>query len=393
MKTVVAQGEITLNSLNDAFDISVMPNACIVKADYDGRNPVLDNAFSDISISQGSEKIAYTIRHIASSQDAVCFEIIEVDAYTKRIQLTSVPTDVLEGYVMFELSYKTNLSRHVSIPFTVVRESTMLDWIQEWNSNKTEIAGEYIVTPKLFAGQRNTEGELTGVYIGPNTTNGAGLYGYRDGEAVFALDDKGAEIGGWSIFNGGIQTNDGRLKILSTGCIASYNAQGGTIWGISSDGSAQFSAGNVRFGANGSAYFNGEIKAAAGLIGGWSIGEAVLASEYIMLNSLSNYIGISPYAIKDTDLANNKYSHKASVTTYGGVYLHYTSANSYGIEGYLPSVQVAGEEVKRRVFKIGEENHIASWNFDRDSLWMGEKLNQAHSCTRNRGDITIRGGG
>ena len=113
MKTVVAQGEITLNSLNDAFDISVMPNACIVKADYDGRNAVLDNAFSDISISQGSEKIAYTIRHIASSQDAVCFEIIEVDAYTKRIQLTSVPTDVLEGYVMFELSYKTNLSRHV----------------------------------------------------------------------------------------------------------------------------------------------------------------------------------------------------------------------------------------------------------------------------------------
>ena len=109
MKTVVAQGEIDLNSLNDGYDITLSPNSCIIKADYDGKNPVLTNAFSDISISQGEDKVSFTIKHIASSQDAVGFSISNIDNYTKRIQLTSMPDDVLEGYLMFEVAYRNNI--------------------------------------------------------------------------------------------------------------------------------------------------------------------------------------------------------------------------------------------------------------------------------------------
>ena len=64
----------------------------------------------------------------------------------------------------------------------------MLDWIQDWESNKTTIGSSYVITPKLFVGKKiigsydsleDVPG-LTGVYIGPSENNGAGIYGYKD---------------------------------------------------------------------------------------------------------------------------------------------------------------------------------------------------------------------
>lgn len=87
----------------------------------------------------------------------------------------------------------------------------MLDWIQDWEGNKTQIGGTSIITPKLFVGKKITNGEnydsifnipqLTGVYIGPAGENGnsCGVYGYKAGEEIFHLDDTGGYIGGWTI--------------------------------------------------------------------------------------------------------------------------------------------------------------------------------------------------
>ena len=49
----------------------------------------------------------------------------------------------------------------------------MLDWIQDWESNKTTIGSTYILTPKIFVGKKvETAADLEalcGVYIGPDS--------------------------------------------------------------------------------------------------------------------------------------------------------------------------------------------------------------------------------
>ena len=81
----------------------------------------------------------------------------------------------------------------------------MLDWIQDWESNKTTIGSTYILTPKIFVGKKvETAADLEalcGVYIGPDSPsdNSAGLYGYHLGETIFQLDKNGGVIGGWGL--------------------------------------------------------------------------------------------------------------------------------------------------------------------------------------------------
>ena len=42
----------------------------------------------------------------------------------------------------------------------------MPDWVADWDSGKTVIDGSSIITPKIFAGVRNSDGTITGVALG-----------------------------------------------------------------------------------------------------------------------------------------------------------------------------------------------------------------------------------
>ena len=42
----------------------------------------------------------------------------------------------------------------------------MLDWVKEWNTGKTLINGNTVITPKLFAGTKNSDGTVSGIAIG-----------------------------------------------------------------------------------------------------------------------------------------------------------------------------------------------------------------------------------
>jgi len=72
-----------------------------------------------------------------------------------------------------------------------------LGWIGNWN-NMTEIQGDYILTPKLFAGHKDTGDNLSGVKIDQE-----GIKGYKDNIEVFKILHDGnssvAEIGGFEI--------------------------------------------------------------------------------------------------------------------------------------------------------------------------------------------------
>ena len=215
---IIAKGMITLSSLNDAYTVSLSPNSCVINADFDGSNPRLTNAFTHVTVKRGTVSSSFTLAIQSVSNNNIRYTVSQIDAYTQSIQLTQIPSDILSGSLEFLVSVGNDFSTLITFQFTVVRESTMLDWIQDWESNKTTIGSTYLITPKIFVGSRINTSEdlnsLTGVYIGPDEDNGAGIYGLKAGEEIFHLNQYGGSIGGWNILNGGIQTQDGTLRIL-----------------------------------------------------------------------------------------------------------------------------------------------------------------------------------
>ena len=389
----IAKGMITLVNVNDAYTVSATPNVCAIKADFDGTHPVLDDAYCDITVVRGDVKVPFTITSITPSHAGIKYEIGGTDA-TKRLALTDIPVDALSGTVTAEVATEDEFVATVIFQYSVMRESTMLDWIKDWENNKTTIGSTYLITPKLFVGKK-VEAEadlkvLTGVYIGPDSDNGAGIYGYKQGEDIFHINETGGHIGGWDINNGGIQTEDGTLKLLSEGSIISSDKNGNVVWGLYKSGEATFAQGNVIFYADGSAEFAGTIISHSGVIGGWYIGDHVLKSRSICFDAVHNYIGVAANSGEsamddwDADL------HTFWVHSNGGVKMYWNNANDYGLEGYLPMTGVDGGEVSLHcTFKLGNQNFIAGWNFDDVAIWTGNKMNTAQQYTSGSGSITL----
>lgn len=365
----IAKNIITLSAINDAFSVSFSPNTCVIKADYDGNNPLLNSAYTDVSLKRGEKKAKYELTYKTSSNSGIAYKISTIDEYTKRILLTAIPNNVVSGYLIFDIESDEGYNSTITFQFSVIRESTMLDWIQDWENNKTTIGSTYLITPKIFVGKKvvNEAGlnSLTGVYIGPDAAS-AGIYGYKEGEDIFHINENGGNIGGWEIDTKGIQSSDRLFKILSEGTIKVEDNSGEIIWAIQKGGDATFSKGKVRLNGDGSAYFEGNITSISGNIGGWSLGENLLRSDYLVLDSSRHYIGISPFDLSTLEEIDNAFNHKSYVKEKGGVCMFYTSANSYGIEGYLPVA--AHSDEARQVFSLGSTNQISGWNMSEKKL-------------------------
>lgn len=386
----IAKGSITLVNVNDAYSVLFTPDSCAIKADFDGTNPDLTNAYTDITVVRGEEKHTFKLTLASFSNTAITYQQVAIDAYTKRIRLTSIPSDVLSGALTFTITTDDEFVADVTFTYSVIRETSMLDWILDWESNKTVIGDSYLISPKIFVGKKveNAEGlkTLTGVYIGPDDTNTAGIYGYKEGKDVFHINAKGAMLGGWNVLNDCITTSNenGTISLGADGNLFYRTNKNELVWSLFQDGSATFAKGNVVLNSDGSAVFTGSIKVSSGNVGGWTIGENVLYNTNIALNSAKHIIGVGGANIFDVD------DIKGSVQQHGGVYMFYDNANSYGLQGYLPSKNVGDNlYMIQSCFSLGSINQIASWNFDADSLYMGAKVNMQKKYTASSGDITI----
>ena len=369
---VVAKDTITLVNVNDAVTVSVSPSTCIIHADVNGNNHRLTSAFTNISATRGASKIPITAENISLSSisnDMIFYKIEAVDEYTQKLIITSLPNSILEGFIELKVTLD-DYSTKITFQFSIERESSLVDWVLDWESGKTSIGGNYILTPKLYAGKiEDVDGiaRVTGIYIGPDSL-GAGLYGYNEGKIIFQINSQGALIGGWTITEQGIISSKQMMKILSEGSIIVTDENGELIWALYESGNAIFAKENIRFNADGSAYYKGEIEAASGLIAGWYITERALYKDYLIIDSSSSYIGISPKEITSDDLT---YGHRSTVESNGGVFFYYQNAISYGLRGYLPK----RDDTIRLTFSLGYENYIAGWSFDEDAIFLNEKKN------------------
>lgn len=380
----VAKSSITLVSISDAYSLSLTPNSCVIKADFDGSNPKLEHAYTIISAYCGDEKTPIEIdsNTIVKSNDNIEYQLIKVDSYRYRLSIISLPIDILQGYIEIPVLSGVSAGLTGRFTFSIVRESTMLDWIQDWESNKTTIGSSYVITPKIFVGKKIIGSHdsledvpgLTGVYIGPSENNGAGIYGYKDNKEIFHIDQTGGKIGGWDITSGGIQCEDGTLSIKSEGAIS---AQSEDIihWSLNKDGSASFANGNVTMDVEGNASFKGTIETSGGSIAGWTIGVDSIYNGTIGINSLKKFIAIANVtSVQDTG------DQLDWVKEYGGVAMYYIDNADYGLIGYKNN---------EKVFSAGADNFIAGWHFDENAIWLGTKNNNINQHTSTEGDITI----
>ncbi len=325
--SLLAKGSILLSAIDDAYSVTMTPNNFVINASYDGSTVDLNDAFSDIRVFRGETPEAFSIDIDSSSSIGIAYTVTSVDSLVKRIRITEIPNGEVNGWITFAIT--TVLTGHVilaTLNFTVVRETTMFDWILDWENNKTTIGDTYLITPKLFVGHRTQGiglGTLSGVYIGPDdqTVGTAGIYGLHGGEEIFHINKDG------------------------------------------------------------------------GVIGGWTIGTEYLYSAHVLLGADTSYVGVSPSALTESIVSASGFSHRDIVHNHGGVAMFYNTPQDYGLEGYLPATMSGGTTTINKVFSLGNENKIAAWNFDTDSLWIGTKSNVAGAGTSSSGSITIGSNG
>lgn len=378
----IAKGSITLDTVNDAYTVSLSKQSCVIHADFDGSNPKLSEAQTTVTVLRGDKVMAFDCVSLTDG-GTIGFTIENTNRTSYRIALTSIPKDSLEGTLQFRITTDDGYTTTIQLSYTVVRESTMLDWIKDWEGGKTKIGGTYIMTPKIFIGRKDEYAEygegganakdsimsvpgLTGVYIGPDTES-TGLYGYLNSEEIFHLNGTGGMIGGWTIDSYGIQSKNGRLQILSNGKIRAVNEEGDSIWEIAENGEASFAMDNVRFFANGDAEFKGKITSKEGQIGGWTIDEGQLYNVPIGISASGKYIAIANVESLPTNSEWGE-NHFGWMRGYGGVALYYSSRSNFGFIAY-------GTGGDNMVFSAGSTNYIAGWNFDTEAIWSGTKNN------------------
>lgn len=351
----VTTAEIKLTNANDGYSLSVSPESVTISANTDGSNAELSNALTFIRMYRGDKKMniaVYDVTAITGSTDETS-DIDSVTDYTLTacdedgneddsvietgddgmeyapcwmLKLEAISEELTSGGVVFNVKSEDEYVIEARYTYTVIRESTMLDWILDWDSNATTIGGDYIITPKIFVGEKISEDNesattlleldsLNGVYIGSSdliygsdASDGmSGVYGIYGSEIIFRIDGNGGYIAGWTI-----ETN--------------------SIWS---------------------------------------------AHIELFQDTLTKYVAVSKSAVTEKGVMMD------SIAENGGVEMFYNFVDNvleYGFAAFKDDVQT---------FAAGSDNFIGPWQFDEDALWYGSKSNVAESTMESKGDITI----
>ena len=386
MADLLAQGYITIAVVNDGYSLSLTTSSVSIPANHDGSDPDLSCAYTNVSLSKGNASQPIEIINVIPSTNGIQYTYVPAGPYNWKVSIIGLASDITSGYLDIIVRTPDGYQTSARFNFSVVRNTTSLDWIEEWNGTHTQIGSNYVITPKLFAGHKTSEGKITGIYLGklkgfigevfPFTLSDAeeGLYGYRDNKIVFYIDNNGARIGGWDITPDSIQCLDGTLTIKSEGSISSQS-DGIEHWALKKDGSASFANGKVTMDAKGNASFDGHIIARSGELAGWTIGEQSIYKVGVAINSSRRFIAAAN--VITSELEGDQFDW---VKQYGGAAMYYISNADYGFIGYK------GDKL---MFSAGSKNYIAGWSFDESAFWLGTKNNNMGQFTKDASSITI----
>lgn len=188
----------------DGYTVSASRNSYIVSTDKDGRIHTAVTTNTTISILKGSTPVTPTIGALPtvagctlSKSGATVTIVFNVGTSLPENGTISIPV-VADGK-----SFAVSFSYAKAHAGANGADSNMLDWVKDWNNNKTQINENSVITPKIFAGTKNSNGTLTGVAMGKfslsvlnssgivTTETINGIYGFKDGYKTFYVDNTG----------------------------------------------------------------------------------------------------------------------------------------------------------------------------------------------------------
>lgn len=211
-KELIARGQATITTQQDAYTISQSVGEYIFPASSDGKITTAISVVSEIRVFQGDQVVTtFTIGTISKPAG---FSAITVNSTTKSVTFSvAANTTTLAEHGKIDIPVVVaGTPYHLSFVWSKVKagaagpagkDANMLDWVKEWNTGKTQIGESTVITPKLFAGILNADKTLTGTAIGrfsisAKSSSGAiiteildGICGFKDGNKTFVLDNGG----------------------------------------------------------------------------------------------------------------------------------------------------------------------------------------------------------
>ncbi|WP_462353911.1 hypothetical protein [Alistipes timonensis] len=213
-KEILARGQATITSQTDAYTITQTVGEYIFPSDNAGKITSAAAVVTRIEVTQGDQPFsAFTIGSVTKPAG---FSSVNINNTTKSITFTvAAGTTTLAEHGTVDIPIViAGATYHLSFVWSKARagaagaDTNLLDWVKEWNTGKTQIDANTVITPKLFAGVKNTDGTVTGTAIGRYTVSvktGSGtlstetidgISSYKDGQKTFFLDNGGnAQLG------------------------------------------------------------------------------------------------------------------------------------------------------------------------------------------------------
>ena len=340
-KTLIARGQATINIQKDGYTITQSLSEYIFPADQNGKILSAVSVTSTITVTQNDSN----------------FTNFTIGSITKPTGFSSVTVNNTNKSVTFAVSANTTtLADHgkIEIPITISgttyklsfvwskakkgdtgaagADANILDWVNEWNNGKNLINSNTVITPKIFAGTKNSDGTISGIAIGSfslstKTASGTitteavnGIYGFKDGYKTFYVDN-----------SGNAQLGYGNEYIK-------YNA----------------STGKIEFGSAVSMQW---------------VGATYIDKDGIFTGTLS----------ADTISAINI---AASQITSGNISATYINTDE------LKSTLITATNINALTLTT-TKGTIGGWNIDSDSIYRGTKKNTATTYTAASGSMTI----
>lgn len=188
----------------DGYTISASRQSYVISTDKDGKIHSAVTTNTTISVLKGSTPVTPTIGVLPtvagctlSKNGATVTIVFNVGTSLAENGTINIPV-IVEGK-SFTVSFSYAKARTGANGV----DSNMLDWVKDWNNNKTQINENSVITPKIFAGTKNSNGTLTGVAMGKfslsvlnssgvvTTETINGIYGFKDGYKTFYVNNTG----------------------------------------------------------------------------------------------------------------------------------------------------------------------------------------------------------
>lgn len=216
-QTLIARGQATITIQKDGYTLTQSLGEYIFPADQSGKILSAVSVISTISVTLGDS--AFTNFTIGTITKPTGFSSISVNNTNKTVTFAvaantttladhgKVEIPIVISGTTYKLTFVWSKAKKGDTGAAGV-DANLLDWVKEWNTGKTLINSNTVITPKLFAGAKNTDGTISGIAIGSfalstKTSSGTittetvnGIYGFKDGYKTFYVDNGGnAQLG------------------------------------------------------------------------------------------------------------------------------------------------------------------------------------------------------